>query len=85
MVGWFVLHLCAMAEFIMYAHCHALRLVAAAAGVHCQGLGQTCRSLTIRAKLGATFGRKLVHLNHAYCLARHVFEPSVGHFRADLT
>ena len=70
----------AMATLLLAAHGTLLRLLAAEAGEHFQGLAVAAR----RSTLSAPLKRKLVNIDVAFNLLRHITEPSVDAFVAEV-
>jgi len=74
-----------MAEALIGAlHGRALRALAGALDVHVQGLQQGARLCRRRGLLSNRLARKLLVIDHAFALSRHVTEQSVSQFLAEL-
>ena len=66
---------------IMALHGRALRLTAAHSGVHVQGLSHASRFLK---GLSTTSRRRLIHIDIAYNLIRHITSPYANDFVQNL-
>ena len=66
---------------IMELHGRALRLTAAHSGVHVQGLSHASRFLK---GLSTTSRRRLIHIDIAYNLIRHITSPYANDFIQNL-
>ena len=65
-------------------HGAALRSLSAALGTHIQGLQQGARLARQRGLVTPKLFRKLTLIDHAYALVRHITEPGMAEFMADL-
>ena len=69
------------AALVVAVHGSALRLLAMKTGRHFTGLEQASRSCSM---LPSRLKKRLVVVDHAFSLIRHITEPSVGQSLAEL-
>ena len=69
---------------ILELHGRLLRTVAIEVGQHFQGLAQAARVLKRTGRISSATANKLLKLDNAYNLVRHITAISVSRFEADL-
>jgi hypothetical protein len=77
-------HRFAMAALVAELHGMALRQMSEVLGVHCQGLSQASRMARHRGLIANGTAKRLVHLDSAHNVLRHITRPFANDFLAGL-
>ena len=83
-IGYCVMNASSSELLILELHGRLLRTFAVEVGQHFQGLAQSARFLKRSGRISAATANKLLKLDSAFNLVRHITAISVSRFEADL-